>query len=156
MCGYAGPEASAVFGLNGDLGLACRQTLEAIGLIEDSVQRLNARLASDIGALGKLVLAAHCGSVVSGMMGHPDAKMSMAVGLAVDVTKRLRDHAQSTGSGCVLSKNVLEGAGRTGATTARHDADRNQDDLRLQVRAGASLSECLAEGAKYTGFPARP
>jgi adenylate cyclase len=70
---------------------SAHETLKAMGLIEDAVHKLNARLATDIGALGELVLAAHTGSVVLGQMGHREARALSAVGPAVDVARRLRD-----------------------------------------------------------------
>ena len=143
--GYAGHEAIAIFGLKGELPDASRQMFKAMAWIEDAVHRLNARLATDIGALGELVLAAHAGSVVFGPMGHRDAKTLAAVGLAVDVTRRLRDHAQSEGFGCVISEDVLQNALATGKSTTWHDAGLDQHDKPLRVCAGDSLSACLPD-----------
>ena len=144
-CGYAGHEALAVFGLKGELQAACRQTLKAMALIEGAVQGLNARLATDIGALGELVLAAHAGSVVFGPMGHRDTKALAAVGLTVDATRWLRDKAQREGLRCVISEAVLQRAGETAKSMTWHVAGIDQHDKPLRVCAGASLSACLGE-----------
>jgi len=144
-CGYAGHEAIAVFGLKGELQAACRQTLEAMALIEGAVQGLNARLATDIGALGQLVLSAHAGSVVFGPMGHRDARTLAAVGPAVDVTKWLRDEAQREGWRCVISETVLQRAGESAKSVTWHMAGFDQQDEPLRVCAGVSLSACLGQ-----------
>jgi len=148
-CGYAGHEAIAVFGLKAELPAACRQTLKAMALIEGAVQALNARLATDIGALGELVLAAHAGSVVYGPMGHRDAKALAAVGPTVDVTRWLRDKAQREGVRCVISEAVLQRAGESAKAMTWHMAGFDQQDEPLRVCAGASLSACIGEQVRF-------
>lgn len=145
-CSYAGHEAIAIFGLKGELQRACQQTLEAMALIEDTVHKLNARLATDISALGTLVLVAHTGSVVFGPMGHRDAKALTAVGLAVDVARRLRDQAQREGFGCVISQALIQCADEPARPKTWIDAGLDQDEAPLRICTGISSSGCLGSG----------
>ncbi len=142
--GHGGHEAMAIFGQKAGLEEACKQALAAMAAFESAVQRLNARLTADIGALGELVLAAHAGSVVVGHMGHRDAKVLTAVGLAVDVTRRLRDHAQRDGFGCVISQALLQGAQVKLNSQVWHEDLLDESGEPLRVRYGATSTACLA------------
>lgn len=154
-CGFSGQGAIAIFGLQVDPQTACKQALGALAQVERAVLRLNVRLATDLGAPGELAMVAHAGSAVIGQLGHRDEKALMAVGPTVDIAKRLRNHAQAQGFGCVISHAVLEGAGAASDATAWRDVDVEDLGAPLRVCMGASSTQCLAGALEFQAAPGR-
>jgi len=101
----------AIFGERDGFDAGCRQALRAARGIDLVMDRLNERLAAEIGRPIKAVIGIHAGKVVLGRMGYGKATELTAVGWVVGVAMQLRALAQRSGRQIVFSADVVRAAG---------------------------------------------
>jgi adenylate cyclase len=101
----------AVFGERDGFDAGCRQALRAARAIGLAMDRLNEKLAAEIGRPIKAAIGIHAGKVVLGRLGHGKATELTAVGWVVGIAMQLRALAQRSGRQVVLSADAVRAAG---------------------------------------------
>ncbi|MDW8469102.1 MAG: 2Fe-2S iron-sulfur cluster-binding protein [Burkholderiales bacterium] len=118
---FTGDGLLALYGLEGDLGPACRAALAGAADMKRRLATLNAHLAPELGAPLRIGIGIHVGTAIVGTMGPPAAPDAHR-------DRRYRQHRRAAGSS---HQGVRRGARRLG----RHAALRRRPDRRT---AGAS------------------
>ena len=107
LCGPFDSEgAMAVFGVTGDRDTSCRQAVAAAAAIERGIERLNPRLAQDVGFEAEYVVALHAGQAAIAHLGHGSDRLQTAVGDTVVAARAMRDHAAAHRMRFVISREA--------------------------------------------------
>ncbi len=105
---YVGDQIIGLFGVGGDPPEKC--CLDAIraglGMIE-SLNDLNAKLTDEFGTTLEIGIAAHCGPVIVGMMGHPGHKKFTVIGDAMNTASRIEDANKTLGTRFLVSEALF-------------------------------------------------
>jgi adenylate cyclase len=74
--------------------------------VERAIERLNPRLAQEVGFIAEYVLAVHAGPATIGHVGHGSNRIQTAVGETVLGAAVLRDHAAARGIRFAISRQA--------------------------------------------------
>jgi adenylate cyclase len=108
---FAGDGLLALYGLEGEIGPACRQALEGAALMQQRIDRLNARLAPELAQPLRIGIGLHAGLAIVGTMGPPAAPIISAVGDPINAAARLEALSKHFGCTLVVSLDTLRFAG---------------------------------------------
>jgi len=108
---FVGDGILALFGLNKDPAVACRQAIDAIAKIAANVEQLNHDLVGDLPEPIQFGIGVNGGEVIIGDIGYRDRIVFTALGDAVNVAARLQDMTKELGCAAILSDEVCRTAG---------------------------------------------
>lgn len=104
---FLGDGVMALFGLESEIGPACRQALTAVQAMSRQLDLLNEQLAADLPAPLQIGMGLHCGHVIVGEMGYKHAKGLTAVGSAVNIASRLENATKEHACQLIVSDELL-------------------------------------------------
>ena len=138
---FVGDGMLALFGLDKDAEVACRQAIDAIGRIAAGVEQLNRDLVGDLREPIRYGIGVNGGVVVIGDIAYRDQIVFTALGDPVNVAARLQDMTKGLGAEVALSEEVCRTAGLApDASATREVAIRGRDSpLTIRVMQRASL-----------------
>ncbi len=108
---FLGDGVMAIFGLRGDARSACRQAVNAVGLVAHNIHRLSAALVHELPAPINFGIGVHCGQAVVGEIGFRDHVAFTALGDPPNVASRLEGLTKQFGCEAVVSDDVLRHGG---------------------------------------------
>ncbi len=108
---FVGDGILALFGLEADPRIACRQAIKAAAMIAINVDELNQFLAHDLREPIRFGIGIHCGEVIVGDIGYRDHISFTALGDPVNVGARLQDMTKGLSCEVVMSEELFRGAG---------------------------------------------
>lgn len=141
---FIGDGVMAIFGLDREPAIACRQALEAARLMALALDDLNEALSGDLGEPLRIGIGLHAGPAIVGEMGYERAASLTAIGDTVNTASRLETMTKEFAVELVVSQEVLDRAGMELATAARHEVDIRGRQGRLVVRAVTRASDLTA------------
>jgi adenylate cyclase len=151
---FIGDSVMAIFGLENDLGDACRQALAAARDIEQRMETINDRLEREFGQRFGFGMGLHAGAAAVGEVGYRDTRTLSAVGDAVNTASRLQETTKRYGARLALSEPVARAAG---IDTARLRArrlelrGRSMPLVAYVLETAEGLAASQAAGASSTG-----
>jgi len=110
---FAGDGLLAVFGQEHGVERGSRDALRAARAIDLALDRLNEKVAAEIGHPVQVSIGIHTGSFVVGRIGLGKTSVVSVVGLGVDTAQQLASLAQTTSSQLLLSSDAAKYAGVT-------------------------------------------
>jgi adenylate cyclase len=129
---FIGDGAIALFGLEADFDVACRQALTAAAGLSEALSGLNQSLAAELERPLRLAIGLHGGPAIVGQMGSGRAAGLTAIGDTINTASRLEGLAKQRDVELAVSAVLVRGA----------DIDCN--DLRsehLEIRGKSGLLE---------------
>lgn len=130
----------ALFGERAGLEAGCRQALRAARAIDHAIDRLNEKVAAEIGRPVEGAIGIHAGKVVLGRIGYGKATELTAVGTVVETAVGFRSFAQKSGHQVILSAEVARAASLPDAGGAKI----KMMTLRAREREGAGTIQVFA------------
>ena len=131
---FVGDGMLALFGLESEREIACRQALDALGRIATNMARLNRDLANDLREPIRYGIGVNAGSVIVGDVGYRDHVVFTALGDAVNVAARLQDMTKAFACGAVVAEEVCRIAGASPEHQTIHEATISGRDQPIMVR----------------------
>jgi adenylate cyclase len=138
---FIGDGVMAIFGLNTDPALACRQALEAARLMSIALDDLNEALSGDLDLPLRIGIGLHAGPSIVGEMGYERATQLTAIGDVVNTASRLESMTKEFAVELVVSQELLERSGVTVAGAPHHYVEIRGRRERLDVRPVRRASE---------------
>ena len=108
---YTGDGVMALFGIETEPEVACRQALVAAGAMVNRVTELGRALSGEVETALRIGVGIHTGRVVVGEMGYGDTRYVTAVGDAVNTASRLEGATKEYDCELVVSEEVFARAG---------------------------------------------
>jgi adenylate cyclase len=108
---FTGDGLLALYGLETDIGPACRQALAGAADMQRRMASLNARLAHELPAPLHIGIGVHAGVAIVGTMGPPAAPIVSAIGDTINSAARLEGLSKQFGCTLVVSVDTLHFAG---------------------------------------------
>jgi adenylate cyclase len=108
---FRGDGLLALYGLNTEIGEACRQALAGAAEMQRRIERLNSSLAADLERPLRIGIGVHAGLAIVGTMGPPDAPIYSAIGDTVNIAARFEGMTKAYGCVLVTSAETLRHAG---------------------------------------------
>jgi adenylate cyclase len=108
---FIGDGIMALFGLETEPAIACRQALNAVRAISERLEALNRQLSNELAEPLRIGIGLHVGHVIVGEMGHGRAASLTAIGDAVNVASRLEIATKDYQCEAVVSESLMEIAG---------------------------------------------
>ncbi len=105
---FVGDEISAVFGLETDPRLACRQAVDAGLEMMERIEVLSRVIEQDFGVPLRIGVGIHVGPVIVGKVGPSDDLRFGLVGATVNIASRLEGQTKLLGSPLLVSQAVAE------------------------------------------------
>ncbi len=132
---YTGDGVMALFGVNTESDVACRQALEAAGEMIARIESLSETLGGELETPLRLGIGIHIGAVVVGEMGYGGTRYLTAVGDTVNTTSRLESLTKEYACELIVSEQALQRAGVPAPDLPHHELTlRNREEpLRLVV-----------------------
>ncbi|CCD98671.1 adenylate/guanylate cyclase domain-containing protein [Bradyrhizobium sp. STM 3809] len=128
---FLGDGVLAVFGEQQGPDRGCRDALQAIGAIDLAMDRVNEKIAAEIGRPVELAIGAHVADMVVGRLRLGRRSELAVLGLGAEVPARLAGLAESRGWQLALSGAVAKAAGVAGATSDSLAASEQSADLEV-------------------------
>ena len=102
---YVGDQIIGLFGVGGDPPeKSCLDALRAgLGMIE-TLNDLNAELATEFGTTLAIGIGGHVGPLIVGMMGHPSHRQFTVIGDAMNTASRIEDANKTLGTRFLVSE----------------------------------------------------
>lgn len=110
---FTGDGLLALYGLQTEIGPACRQALAGATDMHRRMGLLNARLAHELVAPLRIGIGVHAGVAIVGSMGPPAAPIVSAIGDTINSAARLESLTKEYGSTMIVSVDTLRFAGIT-------------------------------------------
>ena len=108
---FIGDGVMALFGVEDDLELGCRQALAAAAGMAQALEHLNEQLRHDLDQPLRMGIGVHAGAAIVGEMGYGPATSVTAVGDIVNTASRLETMTKEFTVQAVISSFVAERAG---------------------------------------------
>jgi adenylate cyclase len=108
---FIGDGVMALFGVEGEAGLGCRQAIDAARRMGLRLDELNTDHAHDLARPLRIGIGIHVGPVIVGEMGHAKAVSVTAIGDAVNTASRLEALTKELDVQMVVSEATIEAAG---------------------------------------------
>ncbi len=138
---FIGDGVMAIFGLDSDPALACRQALEAARRMSLALDDLNEALSGDLDLPLRIGIGLHAGPTIVGEMGYERATQLTAIGDVVNTASRLESMTKEFAVELVVSQELLERSGVTVAGAPHHYVEIRGRRERLDVRPVKRASE---------------
>ena len=108
---FRGDGLLALYGLETDLGPACRAALSGAGEMQRRVESLSRNLAAELAEPLRIGIGMHAGIAIVGTMGPPEAPIHSAIGDTVNIAARFEGMTKAYQCVLVVSADTLEAAG---------------------------------------------
>ena len=131
---FTGDGLLALYGLEADIGPACRGALAGAAEMHRRMGLLNTRLAHELAAPLRIGIGIHAGVAIVGSMGPPSAPIVSAIGDTVNSAARLESLTKQYGCTMIVSIDTLRYAGISPPDVGV---------LRVEVRGKAEQLEVL-------------
>jgi adenylate cyclase len=141
---FIGDGVMAIFGLNSEPQVACRQALDAAQRMAAALDDLNEAMSGDIDQPLRIGIGLHSGPTIVGEMGYARATHLTAIGDTVNIASRLEALTKEFTAELVVSQELLDRAGIDLGAYETHDVEIRGRQGRLTVRAVKKVSELTA------------
>ncbi len=138
---FIGDGVMAIFGLNSEPQLACRQALDAARRMVEALADLNEALSGDLGQPLRIGIGLHSGPTIVGEMGYERTTHLTAIGDTVNIASRLETLTKEFAAELIVSQELLDRAGVDLGACERHDVEIRGRQGRLAVRAVKNVVE---------------
>lgn len=148
---FIGDGAVALFGLETDLPLACRQALQAAVRLGQGVEELSASFRSEFDMPLRIAIGLHAGPAIVGEMGHGKVLSLTAIGDTINTASRLEGLAKARNVELAVSAQLMRIAGVAIPDHASEDIEIRGRDARLEtwiVPRVADLARALSAPAE--------
>jgi adenylate cyclase len=132
---FIGDGVMAIFGLDREPDVACRQALDAARRIGVALDDLNEALSGDLDQPLRIGIGLHAGYAIVGEMGYDRAATLTAIGDTVNTASRLETLTKDFKVELVVSQELLDRAGIDLAVAPQHEVDIRGRQGKLAVRA---------------------
>ena len=146
---FIGDGIMAIFGIDAEPELACRQALIAARAMGQRLASLNHDIKADLPEPLRIGIGLHAGPVILGRMGYGRATSLTAIGDTVNVASRLEVCTKEVGAELVVSARLARKAGVDLSPFDEHDIDirGRRRPLRVHVvTTAASLPPAKMRG----------
>ena len=120
---FIGDGVMAIFGLNSEPQVACRQALDAARRMAAALDDLNEAMSGDIDQPLRIGIGLHSGPTIVGEMGYARATHLTAIGDTVNIASRLETLTKEYAVELVVSQELLDRAGIDLAAYESHDVE---------------------------------
>ena len=141
---FIGDGVMAIFGLNSEPELACRQALDAARRMALALDDLNEAMSGDLDQPLRIGIGLHSGPTLVGEMGYERATQLTAIGDTVNTASRLEAMTKEFAVELVVSQELLDRAGVDLPDAPHHDVEIRGRQERLAVRAVQRASTLTA------------
>ena len=141
---FIGDGVMAIFGLNQEPQVACRQALDAARRMALALDDLNEAMSGDLDLPLRIGIGLHAGPAIVGEMGYARAAQITAIGDTVNTASRLESLTKEFGVELVVSQELLDRAGVDLGETPHHEVEIRGRQGRLSVRAVAKAADLTA------------
>jgi adenylate cyclase len=142
---FIGDGVMAIFGLNADPQVACRQALDAARRMAEALDDLNEALSGDLDQPLRIGIGLHSGPTIVGEMGYGRTTHLTAIGDTVNIASRLESLTKEFTAELVVSQELLDRAEVDLGAYDRHDVEIRGRQGRLTVRALKQVAELKAQ-----------
>ena len=132
---FTGDGLLALYGLEGDVGPACRAAIAGAAEMRRRMDHLNERLARELAAPLRIGIGVHAGVAIVGTMGPPAAPIVSAIGDTINSAARLESLTKDFGTLLVISLDTLRYAGIAPPDVPVHHVEVRGRMQRLDVLA---------------------
>src|SRR5476649_2565812 len=132
---FIGDGVMAIFGLDSDPQLACRQALDGARRMALALDDLNEALSGDLDRPLRIGIGLHAGPAIVGEMGYERVSSLTAIGDTVNIVSRLEALTKDFSAELVVSQDLLDRAGIDRDVGVHHDVEIRGRQARLAVRA---------------------
>jgi len=132
---FIGDGVMAIFGLDREPEVACRQALDAARRMGVALDDLNEALSGDLDQPLRIGIGLHAGHAIVGEMGYDRAATLTAIGDTVNTASRLETLTKDFEVQLVVSQELLDQAGIDLAAAPQHEVDIRGRQGKLAVRA---------------------
>ena len=108
---FTGDGLLALYGLEGEIGPACRSAIAGAADMRRRIGLLNERLAHELASPLRIGIGVHAGLAIVGTMGPPAAPIISAIGDTINSAARLESLTKEFGTLLVVSLDTLRYAG---------------------------------------------
>jgi adenylate cyclase len=141
---FIGDGVMAIFGLNSEPQVACRQALDAARRMALALDDLNEAMSGDLDLPLRIGIGLHAGPAIVGEMGYARAAQITAIGDTVNTASRLETMTKEFAVELVVSQDLLDRAGVDLGDAPRHEVEIRGRQGRLAVRAVAKAADLTA------------
>ncbi len=141
---FIGDGVMAIFGLDHEPGVACRQALDAARRMALALADLNEAMSGDLDQPLRIGIGLHAGPAIVGEMGYARAAQITAIGDTVNTASRLESMTKEFAVELVVSQELLDRAGIDLGEAPRHEVEIRGRQGRLSVRAIARAADLTA------------
>jgi adenylate cyclase len=138
---FIGDGVMAIFGLDREPEVACRQALDAARRMALALDDLNEALSGDLDQPLRIGIGLHAGSTIVGEMGYERATSLTAIGDTVNIASRLEALTKEYAVELVVSQELVDRAGMDLSAAPRHEVEIRGRQGRLAVRAVKRAAE---------------
>jgi adenylate cyclase len=132
---FIGDGVMAIFGLDREPDVACRQALDAARRMALALDDLNEAMSGDLDQPLRIGIGLHAGPAIVGEMGYDRAASLTAIGDTVNTASRLETLTKEFKVELVVSQELLDRAGVDLPAAPMHEVDIRGRQGRLAVRA---------------------
>jgi adenylate cyclase len=132
---FIGDGVMAIFGLDREPEVACRQALDAARRMGLALDDLNEALSGDLDTPLRIGIGLHAGPAIVGEMGYDRAASLTAIGDTVNTASRLESLTKEFKVELVVSQELIDRAGADLGAFPLHEVDIRGRQGRLGVRA---------------------
>ena len=134
---FRGDGLLALYGLESDIGAACRDAMRGAAEMQRRVEILSQRLSAELNEPLKIGIGAHAGVAIVGTMGPPEAPIYSAIGDNINIAARFEGMTKAYECGMVVSADTLAQAGLDPRATPVHRVRVRGRNERVTVYAVA-------------------
>src|SRR5262249_19038683 len=148
----------ALFGLDVEADVACRQAIRAAALVATHVEMMNHHFAGHLPEPVGFGIGIHGGDVVIGDIGFRSHSVFTAIGDAVNVAARLQDMTKALNCRAIVSDDVCRNAGIDPDALERHEITVRGRGEAMKVCAVADPATLagLLDAAHMSSAPGAP
>ncbi|TMJ30577.1 MAG: adenylate/guanylate cyclase domain-containing protein [Alphaproteobacteria bacterium] len=132
---FIGDGVMAIFGLDREPDVACRQALDAARRMALALDDLNEAMSGDLDQPLRIGIGLHAGPAIVGEMGYDRAASLTAIGDTVNTASRLESLTKEFKVELVVSQELLDRAGVDLSAAPAHEVDIRGRQGKLVVRA---------------------
>jgi adenylate cyclase len=132
---FIGDGVMAIFGLDREPEIACRQALDAARRMSLALEDLNEALSGDLDQPLRIGIGLHAGPAIVGEMGFERVSSLTAIGDTVNTASRLEALTKDFKAELVVSQELLDRAGIDLPDAPSHEVDIRGRQGKLAVRA---------------------
>src|SRR5204862_269877 len=132
---FIGDGVMAIFGLDREPDVACRQALDAARRMALALDDLNEAMSGDLDQPLRIGIGLHAGPAIVGEMGYDRAASLTAIGDTVNTASRLESLTKELKVELVVSQELLDKAGADLSAAPMHEVDIRGRQGKLVVRA---------------------